>query len=116
MARVQTATQTGAGSTRWIKLTSHVTPFSTSVQVGLGGGTASYRIEVTLDETDPTPDPQLPGAVLANRTVTPIAAPGTVGATADGLVAIQQPVSAVRVTVDSGTATVNVRVLQAGLI
>ena len=117
MARVQTAAQAGAGSTRWIKLNPHVTPFSVSVQVGLSGGAATYQIEATLDETDPVVGlaPQLMGNPPAPPAALATVAPGTAPANADGIFAIQQPVAGVRVTVTGGGGTANVRVLQAGL-
>lgn len=118
MARTQTATQTGVGSTRWFKVNSHVTPFSASVQVGLGGTTATYQVEVTLDETDPmiSQPIQFPGSDQQPPAAVPILAPGTASVSADGIVAIQQPVMGVRVTVTAGTGTARVRVLQAGLV
>lgn len=116
MARIQAGAQTGAGSTRWIKLNPHVAPFQASVQVSVSG-TVSYRVEITLDETDAVTGqaPQLLGAGPQPPAPAALAAPGTTAQTADSIAAITQPVAAVRVTVDSGTGTATVRVLQAGL-
>jgi len=117
MARTQTASQTGAGSTRWFKVTPHVTPFQVSVQVGVFG-TISARVEVTLDEPDAVTGqlPQLLGPGAPPAAAVALTAPGTVALTVDGLLSITTPVTAIRVTVDSGTGTANVRVLQAGLV
>jgi len=116
MARTQTAIQTGAGSTRWVKVNPHVAPFQVSVQIGVSG-TVSCRVEVTLDEPDAVTGqlPQLLGPGAAPLAAVALNAPGTAAFTADGLAAISQPVTAVRVTVDTGTGTAFVRVLQAGI-
>lgn len=107
MAALQTAARQGVGQTQWVRLNPSQTPFQASVHVGLGGGTASVTLEATLDETDPT----------ALGYVAPVTfpLPGSAAATADALVLLQQPVAAIRAVVGSGTATVTLRVLQAGL-
>ena len=103
------ASQSGIGSTRWLKLNQHISPFNATVQIGLLGTSATYQVEGTLDETDVTVAgagylPPVP-IVLANATAL----------TADGLVPITTPVSAVRVTITAGAGTVLARVLQAGV-
>ena len=115
MARLQTATQTGPGSTRWFKMNPHVTPVGISVQVGFGGAAGSVNVEVTLDETDPTVgtgNNSITGAGPAF--VAPVAV-AIATLTADGIVSIQNPVAAVRATVTAGASPVLVRAIQAGL-
>lgn len=94
-----TKSQTGAGSTDWIPLDHRTSPFN----VGFGvvvSGTVSYTVEHTFD--DPASSP----AVFDHPDV------AAAVANADGNYAF--PVRAMRLTVDSGTGTATITVIQAG--
>jgi len=98
--RPQVIQQTGTGSTAWIPLDYKQNPFN----VGFGivvSGTTNYTIEHTFDD-------------VFNSTVTPVAFPHSTTAAQttnkDGNYAF--PIRAVRVTVNSGTGSATLTLLQ----
>lgn len=96
-----TLTQTGAGSTAAVPVDVYLTPFS----IGMGAtvtGTVNYTVQHTYD--DPfaaTPVKWFNHATLAAQT-------------ADGEGVYTTPMRAIRLTLNSGTGTVVLKLVQAG--
>jgi hypothetical protein len=99
--KLQTVSQTGVGSTAPIVMNLNATPFN----VGFGvvkTGTVDYTVEHTFD--DPT-------GTLSNWFPHPTVAAEI--ADADGNYAF--PVTAIRLTMNSGTGTATLKLIQAGI-
>ena len=99
--KLQTVSQTGVGSTAPIIMNLNATPFN----VGFGvvkTGTVDYTVEHTFD--DPT-------GTLSNWFPHPTVAAEI--ADADGNYAF--PVTAIRLTMNSGTGTATLKLIQAGI-
>jgi hypothetical protein len=99
--KLQTVSQTGVGSTAPIIMNLNATPFN----VGFGvvkTGTVDYTVEHTFD--DPT-------GALSNWFPHPTVAAEI--ADADGNYAF--PVTAIRLTMNSGTGTATLKLIQAGI-
>lgn len=93
--------QTGVGSTPWIKLSNKVSPFN----VGFGcavNGTVNYTVQHTFDDPDTTQTP----TVFNHSNV------AAATANQDGNYAF--PVAAVRLTVNSGSGSVAMTLIEAG--
>ena len=107
-------TQSSTGSSRWIMLNQHVTPFCVSLGVTVTTP-VNYTVSYTYD------DPLLTVAPSSQQTA--IAWPLTVlsGQTAQkdlgvtNMSGLTNPVMAVNITVNSGTGSATLYVLQAGL-
>jgi len=98
--RPQVITQTGTGSTAWIPLDYKQSPFNIGFGVTVTG-TVNYTVEHTFDD-------------VYDSTVTPVAFSHSTAASQstnqDGNYAF--PIRAVRVTVNSGTGTAKLTLLQ----
>jgi len=94
-------TQTGAGTSSWVKLDNKVTPFN----VGFGcvvTGTVSFSVEYTYDDVDAVGSPTaFTHATVATKTAN---IDGTIG----------YPVAAVRINNASGTGSITMTLIQAG--
>ena len=102
------------GSTPWVVLNAHITPFDVSAELEFAG-TANATVEVTNDSPlMPIPIYQ-PGYSQAVPVPTPFAWAGltSVAAAAQGNINI--PVAAARLTVNSGTDAVQLTLTQAGI-
>jgi hypothetical protein len=96
-----TLTQTGTGSTTHAVPDIGLTPF----QIGMGAtvaGTVNYTVQHTYDDPYGTPAKWFNHATLAAQT-------------ADGEGAYTAPVRGIRLTVNSGTGAVVLKLVQAGL-
>ena len=99
--KLQTVSQTGAGSSSAIVMNLNATPFN----VGFGvvkSGTVDYTVQHTFDD---------PAAALSTWFNHPTVA-GQI-ANADGNYAF--PVTAIRITMNSGDGTVTLKLIQAGI-
>lgn len=104
----------GVGSTDWVVLDTFNDALPTSVVVALNGVTANVDVELTLDPVGRYEvEAEVGQAFLPPTTFTPS---GFTGLSADTLIALTQPVRALRLRVNSGATTGAVRmsVLQAG--
>jgi hypothetical protein len=99
-------TQTGAGSTKPIPMDQYISPFN----VGLGvdvSGTVNYTVQHTFDDVFAAGYNPATGTWLNHPTL------AAQSADADGNYAF--PVSAIRLTVNSGGGSAVLNVLQAGI-
>ena len=99
--RVQNVSRTGAGSTSPLVMNTNTNPFN----VGFGvvvSGTVNYTVQHTFDD---------PAGTLTTWFNHPVVASQT--ATIDGNSAF--PVTAIRLTVNSGAGTATLRLVQAGI-
>lgn len=103
MARPAEVSQTGTGSTAWVPLDNHLTPFAVGFGVATTG-TVNYTVEHTFDNVQ---DPAVTPVVFPHETV------AAQTSNMDGNYAF--PVQAVRITMNSGTGTVRLRLIQAGI-
>ena len=101
--RPQVVTQTNAGSTAWIPVDWRSNPFNLSFGCVIASGTPTYKVEHTFDNVL---DPSVTPTAFTHEFVTA----STVSD--DGNYAY--PVTAVRLTVSSGTGVVTMTVLQPG--
>lgn len=101
MARVQTISQTGVGTTAWQATNRNVSAFHLGVNCSVSGS-ATFNVEVT--NTD----------ILSGATAN--ALPVVSGQTTSQIVGITTPCSFWRINVTSGTGTVLAEGLQSGLI
>lgn len=99
--RASVVSQTGAGNTQWVVVDTWKESPHISVACVVSG-TVNYTIEHTFDD------------VLGGVSATAWANSGVTGATANASAAYDYPIKAVRVTVNSGTGTVTMTVLQTG--
>lgn len=103
MARANEKSQTGTGSSDWIPLNIHITPFA----IGFGvetTGTVNYTVQHTFDDVE---DASVTPLVFDHETV------AAQTSSQDGNYAF--PVRAIRVTVNSGAGTARLRSIQAGI-
>lgn len=97
------------GSTRWINPSWHVAPFSLELDASVSG-TVTYQLEYTLsDYYTPTPGTGAPPSGVVVRST------AVAGATGNSSLALAAPIRGWRVTVTSGTGTVTVESIQAGI-
>lgn len=99
--KVQTVSQTGAGSSSALVMNTNTTPFN----VGFGAivsGVVNYTIQHTFDDPAVGFTTWFPHPTVAAQI-----------ASADGNYAF--PVTAIRVTVNSGAGSVTLKVIQAGI-
>lgn len=102
-----TAGTVGVGSTRWIGLSYQIAPAHVSVGCTVTGS-VTYTVEYTYDTVANLPD----GTTYAK--VFPVTEMTGLTATADGNITF--PVQACRATITAGTGTLDVAVLQAGIV
>lgn len=103
MARAIEVTQTGVGSSDWLPLNIHITPFA----IGFGvvvDGVVDYTVQHTFDDVQ---DPSVTPVAFDHDTV------ASLTANEDGNYAF--PVRAIRITVNSGAGSVRFRSIQAGI-
>lgn len=113
MARPVTITQTGTGSTRWVAVTPHLDPCNLSVACKVTG-TVNYTVEYTYQDVNFNPNSTF--AYTLDSPTLNVFADGVVnGATASAVAVQQNPIWAARVTVNSGTGSVQATFLQAGI-
>ncbi|MEG9884109.1 MAG: hypothetical protein V6Z86_05745 [Hyphomicrobiales bacterium] len=103
MARPSQVSQTGIGSTNWVPVDNHLTPFAIGFGVATVG-TVNYTVQHTFDDVQ---DPTVTPVVFPHETV------AAQTANADGNYAF--PIQAIRLTVNSGTGTARLRLIQAGI-
>lgn len=99
--KVQTVSQTGAGSTAALVMNTNTTPFN----VGFGvvvTGTVNYTVQHTFDDPAVGFTTWFPHPTIASQ-----------AASADGNYAF--PVTGIRVTVNSGGGSVVMNLVQAGI-
>lgn len=99
--KVQTVSKTGAGNSSAVVVNTNVTP----VNIGLAfvvSGTVDYTMQVTYD------DPSAFTTWFDDATVA--------GKTANFTSSITTPVTGVRVKVNSGTGSVTISAVQAGIV
>lgn len=99
--KVQTVSQTGAGSTFAIVMNTNATPFNVGFGVTVSG-TVSYTVQHTFDDPATGFTTWFPHPTIASQ-----------AANADGNYAF--PVSGIRLTVASGGGTATLNVIQAGI-
>lgn len=99
--KVQTVSQTGAGSTSAIVMNTNATPFNVGFGVTVSG-TVSYTVQHTFDDPATGFTTWFPHPTIASQ-----------AANADGNYAF--PVSGIRLTVASGGGTATLNVIQAGI-
>ena len=104
--------QTGAGSTRWVSVSTHMTPMNLSIAATVTG-TVDFTVEYTYDDYWTWDNPG--AAVLTSRTPTVWPDTVLVGATASGETTFNNPITAWRLTVNSGSGTVAGVGIQAGI-
>lgn len=112
----------GIGSTGWIPLNLMVWQFNVGIAVNLGGATANYTVEMTMDDPNRAAFEERPGgsgdvAATANTAwASPVTFTAITNQTSDNITSITTPVRAVRLTINSGAATAGPRitVLQIG--
>ena len=108
MANPSITSQTGPGTTSWKVVTPHVTQFNCSVAVVVSG-TVNYTVNYTYDDVNLTVNPN-----SANPPISwPLSALSGQTATKDTV--MNAPVMAVNLTVNSGSGTATLYVLQAGI-
>lgn len=105
-AAAVTAGTNGVGSSPWTMLSMEHSPTNTSVAVTVTG-TVNYTVEYTYD-----PYWDLP-ATVPFPTVFPHGTLNALAVTADGI--LPNPTSGVRITVNSGTGTARMTVVEAGI-
>ena len=99
--KLQTKSQTGAGSTGAIVVNTNTNP----TNIGFGvivSGVVNYTVQHTFDDPASTLSTWFPHPTLASQI-----------ASADGNYAF--PVTAIRVTVNSGAGSVTLKAIQAGI-
>lgn len=99
--RVQIEAQTGAGSTTPLVMNTNTSPFN----VGFGvivSGTVNYTVQHTFDDPSVGFTTWFPHPTIASQ-----------AASADGNYAF--PVTAIRLTVNSGGGTATLKLVQAGI-
>jgi hypothetical protein len=99
--KVQTVSKTGTGSSSALVMNTNTTPFN----VGFGAivtGSVDYTVQHTFDDPSGTLTTWFNHPTIASQI-----------ASADGNYAF--PVTAIRVTVNSGAGTVTLKVIQAGI-
>ena len=99
--KVQTVSQTGAGSTSAIVMNTNATPFNVGFGVTVSG-TVSYTVQHTFDDPAIGFTTWFPHPTIASQ-----------AANADGNYAF--PVSGIRLTIASGGGTATLNVIQAGI-
>lgn len=99
--KVQTVSKTGAGSSSAIVMNTNVTPFNVGFAV-IVTGTVDYTVQHSFDD---------PAVGLTTWFPHPTIA--ALAANADGNYAF--PVTAIRVTVNSGGGTATLKLIQAGI-
>jgi DUF971 family protein len=99
MSRPASVTQTGVGSSAWIPVSRDLSITSVAVTAS---GTVNYTVQHTFDDVF---DPSVTPTVFNHSSLA--------AQTASGYGAYTAPVSAVRVTVNSGTGSARLVVLQA---
>lgn len=99
--RLQTVSRTAAGSSSAIVMNTNTNPFNVGFGVTVDG-TVNYTVQHTFD------DPAVGFATWFNH---PTAA--SLAAAADGNYAF--PVTGIRITVNSGSGTATLRLVQAGI-
>ena len=106
---------TDVGSSPWFPLNNHITPFDVGVQTHLVSGAATWTIEVTRERV--LSDMQIYRAGFTNAPSVPVAFgwPGLVGLAADASGSINSVVLAARLTILSGTGTVQADIVQTGI-
>lgn len=98
----------GVGSTPWVGLNWHAQPFNVELAaIVLAGSTVNYTYEYTYDDPNNLPSGVSNPYTFTHPTLVALAA------SADGQ--MNDPVNAVRLTVNSGTGLVRGTVLQAGI-
>ena len=102
-------TTTPIGSSDWKQPNRNITPANMSVGVYIASGSANVTVEYTYDD----PNLLVPSNSAIPPNVFPMTSLQNVTSTIDGV--LNQPVSAVRATVNSGTGTVDFYTLQAGI-
>ena len=104
-----TAGTNGVGATPWIPLDRARNPFAVGFGITLGSGSVTYQPQHTFDDVQ-RPNAPVPDVFLNDGT--PFANPGATDSQ-DGNIAF--PVAAFRVQINSGTGTLRIRVIQAGI-
>ncbi len=108
VASTVTVGTNGVGSTPWVGLNWHGQPFNVSVAgIVLAGATVNYSFEYTYDDPNNLPS----GVSVPYTFIHPVVF--NAAASADG--ATNDPVAAMRMTVNSGTDLVRGTVTQAGI-
>lgn len=106
-ASTVTAGTNGVGSSPWTMLSTQASPANTSVAVVVSGAAVNYTVEYTYD-----PYWNMPST-------TPLATPFPLqtlsGQTVNGEGTLPWPVAGVRLTVNSGTGTAQMTVVEAGI-
>jgi hypothetical protein len=109
-----TAGTNGVGSCPWHSISTMKTPDNVSVAVTVSGAAVNYTVEYTYDNywtpgagnTPPALPTVFPVQTLVGQVANGEGAPGTGGG---------QPVTGVRLTINSGTGTARLTILEAGL-
>lgn len=102
--KVQTVSKTGTGSTTPLVMNANISPFNVGFGVAVTG-TVNYTVEHTFD------DPSV--AFGVSTTWFPHPSVASQAAAADGNYAF--PVTAIRLTVNSGGGTATLKLIQAGI-
>ena len=118
MARPQTVTQTGVGSSGWNVVNPHISPFEVYFDCVTTGTVTTYAIDLTLQSPLQTlPWDQVGGGSPASPTIDTFNPSGFSGLNTSTTLTLNDPVFAWRITIPSGGGTGSVRVtaLQAGI-
>jgi hypothetical protein len=99
--KVQTASRTGVGSTDVIVINTNVTPVNIGFAV-IVTGTVNYSVQFTYDDPGIGFTTFFDDATITSKTVNE-----------DG--SINFPITGIKVLVNSGTGTVTMKVVQAGI-
>ncbi len=111
--RPVTRTQTGTGSMPWVAVGGQTDPGQLSVACKVTG-TVTYTVEYTFQDVNNNPDSAF-AYVLDNPTVNVFPDDGVSGIAVSAVAVTNQPIWAARVTVNSGTGSVQATFLKAGI-
>jgi hypothetical protein len=116
MARPFTLTQTGVGSSPWFVLNPHISPFEVTLDCTISGTVTAYSIDVTNQSPLQTvPWDTVGGGSPTTPTVDVYNPTGFGSLSAAAVLYLNDPCFAIRVTIGTGTGTVKVEGIQAGI-
>lgn len=116
MARPVIVTQTGAGSSAWQVLNMHITPFEVSFNCVVSGTVSAYQIDLTNElPLQTVPMDTIGGGSPTTPTVDAYNPTGFSSLAASAYVTLNDPAFAWRVTIITGTGSVKVEAVQAGI-
>ncbi len=116
MARPVILTQTGVGSSPWQVANSHITPFEITFNVVVTGTVSAYSIDLTNQSPLQTvPWDTVGGGSPTTPTVDTYSPTGFSGLSASGVLTLNDPCFAWRATITTGTGSIKVEAIQAGI-